>query len=449
MSTIHSAPVRAALAPLAVSAGLTTTLVAVMLWGTSTTQIVAFVAIAVLVAAYVTALHPRIIFMGFAAVLGFVPYVHVPGTGIPLLLVLAVGVWVALLFLPDVRFRAGWPEAWLVVLAGVALLSVVATGVSKGSLVEYVAWLAATAVVIPIRHLPEGARRACIRAFVVSCGAAALVGIALVRLDPRGAFLSRLSFVGYNRVGNNVQLVPGRETNVVRLTGTFVEPNIAGLILAVGLLLAVAYLSGVRRVLLTVTIGVALLLTLSRASLGSIVVAVLVLIVFSGGRRRWALLGAALAAGLATLAIPTVRERLFNSFGPSDTGSLERSLAFHDFPQQLQGHWWWGLGWAREEFRDPVIGRTVNFVANAPLLTIYRGGLVLGGLCVLILLVIVLRSVVATQRTFPEAVLASGLIGLSVVALQLDFPVVIQPPATVAFSFLLGLALHRPPPEET
>jgi hypothetical protein len=449
MSAIHGLKARPALAPLAVSVGLTITIVAVVLWGTSTTQIAGYIAIAALLGAYTTALHPRIIFMGFAGVLGVIPYVHVPSTGVPLLLVLAVGVWVALLFVPDLHFQAGWPEVWLLLLAAVAFLSVVATGVSKGSLIEYVAWLAATAVVIPIRHLPEDARRWCIGAFVTSCVVASLVGIALVRLDPRGTFLSRLTFLGYSVVGDNVQFVPGRESNVVRLTGTFVEPNIAGLILAAGLFVAVSSLTGIRRTIPAGIIGLALLLTLSRAALGSVVVAALVLIVFSGGRRRWALLGAAVAAGLGTLAIPTVRERLLSSFGPNDTGSLMRSLAFREFPGQLQGHWWWGLGWAREEFRDPVVGRTINFVANAPLLTIYRGGLVLGGLCVFILVVIVLRSLLATQRTFSEAALASGLIGLSLVALQLDFPVVIQPPATVVFSFLLGLALHRPTQGDT
>lgn len=441
MSTVEVAKPPAPYVCLAVSIALTVGLLAVYLPGGHTVRLTVLVLVVGAAAAYVATVHPLATFRLFAAILAVVPYMHVPGTGIPLLLVLSVGIWVSLLFMPAAGFRPGWVEVWLLAIAAVALLSVVATGVSKGSLIEWTAWIAATAVVIPVRFLPEEARAAVIGTFVAGCAAAAVVGIALVRLDPNGEFLRRLSFVGYDAVGDNVQLVPGTETNQIRLTGTFVEPNIAGLILAVGLLLALAYFRGARRILLTVVIGAALLLTLSRAALATVVVAVVLLILISGGRRRGQLLLGAAAAGLGSLAIPTVRERLLNSFGPSDTGSIARALAFQDFPQQLSGHWWWGLGWDREEFRDPVVGRMVNFVANAPLLTIYRGGVILGGLLVVVLIVIVLHSLLAARRSFPASVVCCGVIGMTLVALQLDFPVVIQPPATAVFSFLLGISL--------
>ncbi len=445
MSTLEAAKARTPYGSLAVSCAITIGLLSVYLPGGRTARLTVLVLVAGTIAAYVATVHPLATFRLFALILAVVPYMHVPGTGIPLLLVLSVGIWVSLVSLRGVDFRPGWPEVWMAAIAAVALLSVLATGVSKGSLIEWIAWIAATAVVIPIRFLPESARASVIRTFVLGTAAAAVVGIALVILDPSGQFLGRLSFVGYDATGNNVQLVPGTEVNTIRLTGTFVEPNIAGLILTVGLLLALAHFRRAPRVLLTVVIGAALLLTLSRAALATVVVAIVLLVLISGGRRRGQLLLAGAAAGLGSLAIPTVRERLFNSFGPSDTGSIARALAFQDFPQQLSGHWWWGLGWDREEFRDPVVGRMVNFVANAPLLTIYRGGLVLGGLLVAVLIVIVLRSLVASRRSFPDSVVCCGVIGLTLVALQLDFPVVIQPPATAVFSFLLGISLAAHP----
>jgi hypothetical protein len=90
----------------------------------------------------------------------------------------------------------------------------------------------------------------------------------------------------------------------------------------------------------------------------------------------------------------------------------------------------------------------VNFVANAPLLTVYRGGLVLGGVAVLLLLVLVVRSLVAARGEFPDAVLACGVLAFCLVALQLDFPAVIQPPATAVFSLLVGLSLWARPKGE-
>ena len=442
MSTLAGVRPRETITALAVSCALTVAVLVPFLRGSELSRLVVVVGVVTAIAAWVTAVHPVMTVRAFALVLAVVPYLHVPSTGIPLLLVLSVGIWVALLFLPGLDFRPGWPEALLGLLAAVALLSVVATDVSADALVEYAAWLAATAVLVPLRFLPEPARTACIHTFVLGCAVAAMIGIALLRVDPQGVLLSRLSFAGYDTLGNNAQLVPGTEQNTLRLTGTYVEPNIAGLVLAAGVLLAVAYTRGVSRVVLTALIGTALLLTLSRSAIGTVAVAFIVLVLLAGGRRRIPLIGAGLAAGLGAFAIPVVRERLFNSFGPSDTGSMVRSLAFQDFPDKMQGHWWWGLGWAREEFRDPVVGRMVNFVANAPLLTVYRGGVILGAVAILLLLVLTVRSAVAARGEFPQAVLACGVLAFCLVALQLDFPAVIQPPATVVFSLLVGLSLQ-------
>ncbi len=410
-----------------------------------TRQIVLGVAAAAL-AAYAATIHPLTVFAALAAVLGFIPYLHVPGTSVPLLLVLAVGAWVALAFVPGVRFRPGGTELGVLVLAAVALLSVVATSVSTTSLKELAAWIAATALVVPVRFLPVAARALTVRVVVLAAAAAAALGIVLVRIDPYGVLLDRLAIAGYREGRTNVQVVPGTEDNATRLTGTFVEPNIAGLILVVAVLLAVAYFRGPLRVVLVVVIGSGLLLTLSRAAIATAVVAGVLLLLRTTGPRRLAILLAGVVSGLGALAIPSVRARLFDSFGPSDTGTIARDLAFKEFPTAMEGHWIWGLGWDRDEFRLASVGRVVNYVANGPLVTIYRGGLVLGIVVLVVLVLLVVRSWFAARRSFEDAVVCCGIIATALVALQLDFSVVIQPPATAVFSLLVGLSLVPDPP---
>lgn len=416
--------------------------------GSTTVQLAIIAVLAALVAGWVTTVHPRVTLGAFALVLGLVPYAKLPGTDAPLILVLALGSWVALAFLPGVRLRPGWPEAVLALVALTALLSVVVTSPSSKAFIEYAAWLAATSVVVPARFLTAPARRVVIHALVGGAAVASVVGIALLRFDPNGFFLARLAFVGYRPGSNNAQFVPGTESNALRLTGTYVEPNIAGLILAAALLLAVAAYRGWLRVVLLAVIGAGLALTLSRSALGTVVVALGLVVLLGRGRQRWWLAGAGVVGSLGILSVPVLRERLLNSFGPHDTGSLARELAFTDFAKSLDGHWLWGLGWDREEFRNVAVGYTVNFVANAPLLTVYRGGVVLGLLVVVVLAALVVRAVARARGNFEGAVLACGVAGFCLVALQLDFPVVIQHPATAVFSLLAGLSLGRPVTDE-
>ena len=431
---------------LALSVVLTVVPLVVFLTGDPTMRRVVLAIAAAAIAAYAASVHPLSVFAATAAVLGFIPYVHVPSTDVPLLLVLCLGIWIALAFVPDVRFRPGLPELAVVVLVGVALLSVVATSLTTTSLKELAAWSAATAVVTPIRFLPAAARLLTIRVFVLSAAAAAALGVVLVRFDPYGVLLDRLAIAGYKEGRANVQVVPGSEDNATRLTGTFVEPNIAGFVLVVALLLALAYFRGPLRVVLVMVIGGGLLLTLSRAAIATAVVAGIVLLFRTSGPRRLGLLAAGVAGGLGALAIPVVRARLLDSFGPSDTGTIARDLAFKEFPRTMDGHWVWGLGWDRDEFRLASVGRVVNYVANGPLVTVYRGGVILGVIVLVVLILLVLHSWFAARRSFEDAVACAGVIALALIALQLDFSVVLQAPATVAFSLLVGLVLAPDPP---
>jgi hypothetical protein len=427
---------------LGVSVALTVPTVIVFLRGDSTTRELLFLAAAAAFAVYVTAVHPLAIFVVLAAVLGFAPFTHVPGTEVPMLLVLAVGVWGAFMFMPGLEPRLGWCEAWVLVLAAVASLSVLLSGLSGSSLIEYVAWVAATAVVIPIRFLPAEARRMMARVFILGTAAAAAMGLAL-RVDPQGVVARLLSFTGVDPQTPNVQLVAGSESVSTRLNGTYLEANIAGFILAAGLLLALAFFSGWMRVALVVIIGSGLLLTLSRSALATVAVALVLLLLRTGGRQRRTLIVAGAVGALSALAIPGVRSRLLDSFGPTDTGSAARLEALQDFSGLMDGSWIWGLGWARPEFRDADLNRAANLVANTPLATVYRGGVILGFLVVVLMIALVIRSWVNAQRSFADAVVCCSVMAFVLVALQLDYPVVLQASATVAMSMLVGLSMHR------
>jgi hypothetical protein len=423
-------------------AGLSTLLTVltliVFLPGGETSRNVVLGLIGTAAAAYAATVHPRSIFVAFAVVLGAAPYMHVPGTDIPALLVLAVGIWPALASMPDVRFRPGWCEVVLIAVAGMAWLSVMATGVSKTAAIEYAAWIAATAAVTPIRLLSPEARALTARAFTVSAAAAALVG-AWILVGVPGVITDVLGVLGFD-ASQYIPRVVGSETTSDRLAGTLIQPNIAGLILAAGLVTAAAFFRGPVRVGLLVVIGAGLTLTLSRAAIATVVV-IGILVAVRSPSHRLRILGGAVVGFLLSLTLPGVRERFADSFGPTDVGTSARRLAVEEFPGLMEGHWLWGLGWARDEFRDQAVGQTVNFAANGPLATVYRGGLILGIAVTLVAVLLVVRSWMAAGNAFDDTVVCCGVIAFLLVAVQLDFSVVLQPPATAVVSLLIGLSL--------
>ncbi len=442
VTTVRAEP-RIPWSTVGVSVALTLVPLTVFLRGDPAARQILLALAALAIGAYAATIHPLSIFAALAVVLGAAPYSDIPGSDIPVVLTLAVGAWVALIFVPGVQFRPGWCELVVFALAATALLSVLATGLSGQALLEYLAWATATAVVVPVRSLPAPARVAMARVFAWSTAATSAVGLVLIRIDPAGAFLSRLEFFGYDSGVPDPQLVANSDGDVAtRLTGTLVNANTGALILVVGLVLAVAYVRGWQRVILVVLIGSALMLTLSRSAIGTVAVAGLLLALRTTGRQRRTIIASGLAAGLGVLALPGVLGRLLDSFGPGDVASAARAQALQQFPHVMEGHWVWGLGWDREEFRNIAVFRIVNFAANAPLATIYRGGLILGILAVIVLAVIVVRSWVLSRRSFEDAVVCCGAIAFVLVALQLDYLVVIDIPGTVVFSMLLGFVLH-------
>lgn len=414
---------------------ITVAAVVVLLVGHSASQLAMVGAMGLALLVYVAVVHPRVPLVAFGAVLGLAPYMHVPGTDLPALLALSAWTWLAYLLLPETELRWGWVELAVLTLAVVVVMSLVATGTSSRALIEATAWLATTSLVVPLCRLPDRLRGSICRAFAKSAVAGSLIGFAIIAGAP-GWLRQALGPLGYDPARNVRQI--SDEALTERLTGTYLEPNVAGLILLVALIVAAVELRGRWRIVAVGIIGVALLLTLSRAAVGAAAVAGLV-VVLRTPRYRWPMVALAGGAGALALAIPRVRNRLLGSFGSGDIGFSDRLAALRAFPEQVDGNWWWGLGWSRPEFRDSVAAATTNFVANGPLLTVYRGGLVLGILVTLIVIVLVIRAWVVAGRSFEAALLGGGLIGIGLVAFQLDFPIVNQAPATAVTSLLIAL----------
>jgi len=397
------------------------------------------------IAAYVVIAHPQSVFRFTGFVLAGAPLLPAPGLGAPLILVLGLAVWVALAMAVRPPVRLGWVEALITLSVIASGISVLVTSPDLTSIVEYGRWVIAFVLVIPLRMLSASDLVSFGRAFVSGACFGSAVGMLLVAVDRKGYLLDQLTAFGYDVRGGNLRIVKGSEETSLRLTGTYVDPNMGGFVLVVGLVLAVALLRGVPRVVVTGVIGAAVLLTLSRTSIATVAAAFIVIVVLGnvGVRARLGMIVAVAASAVSALAIPTVRHRLLDSFGPTDAGTVARRAAFNDYTDAMRHHWWFGKGWGIEEFRDPTVGQMTNFVANAPLLTVYRAGVFVGVLFVVLLIAGMFRSVGLLQRgSFPQAVVAAGFVAVALVALQLDFPVALLPPATMSFAVLLAFLSH-------
>ena len=129
VTTVRAEP-RIPWSTVGVSVALTLVPLTVFLRGDPAARQILLALAALAIGAYAATIHPLSIFAAFAVVLGAAPYSDIPGSDIPVVLTLAVGVWVALIFVPGVQFRPGWCELVVFALAATALLSVLATGLS-------------------------------------------------------------------------------------------------------------------------------------------------------------------------------------------------------------------------------------------------------------------------------------------------------------------------------
>lgn len=361
------------------------------------------------------------------------PTVGTPVAAVPLLLVLCGLPWLVLIARDGPWLPLSWLDGLVAVVAFLSLLLVVAHGPTTSTISDYVRWAAAASVIYPLRTLDRADFAVVARAFALCAAAGGFLGMLEVATgSPLGLRDAGLMWIGEAPVST----VTTGDAVVGRVTGPWDDPNAAGFVLAVGVILAVVFLRGWVRIGATGLLGVALLFTLSRASIGSIAAAVVLAAVV--GRVRWVAVVGGLGA-LWALGIPVIRDRIAGSFGVGDVGFAARTEALMSWRTDAAGHWWLGIGVGAPEFSDPALAYTTNFVANTPLYLVLQRGLVVAIVYAAWLVAIGIAAWALLHRPEVERVLlGAGTLGLVLVGLQLDVPVVTLPPVTAAFSVLVA-----------
>ena len=394
-------------------------------------------------------LAPTPVVIVFGVVLGAVPFAVVPGIG-PAVLVLAVAIWVVVALHLRTKWTPHVVEMGVLVLLLTSAVAVAVTADSARHLSEFVKWAVATAVIFPLFHLGATARRRFLLAYVGGATTGGAISLILLVFDRSGTALAPLAPFGYGAVGpsgTTLRTVDLDGRSITRLAGLYVDPNIAGLFMVVALALALALTRGRALGLTAPILAVATVASLSRSAIATVVMAgILFVAVHSlSARARSLALGAGAVACLGALGVPAVRERFLASFGSTDRGADDRMRALENFVPSMQGDWWFGKGWGAIELIDEVAGYNANFVANTPLLTLYRGGMIVG-LTFLVLLVLIAAVSVRRLRSSDARVATIGATALAVVlvALQLDFPVVTIAPVTMVFGVLIVATVTAP-----
>ncbi|ODQ84475.1 hypothetical protein BHQ17_27210 [Mycolicibacterium holsaticum] len=402
---------------------------------------------------YIGLRHPLWLFWGMAAVIGGLPFGYFPGVHIPLYLLFAAGAVLAAIIHPTQRTRLSRMDIAVMALLVASALSVVGTGVTLPAVLLYAKWGIATAVTIALLRLSRENLARFGRIFVYAASANAVVGILMATVDQQQRLLKPLQIFGYG-VGAGLReqtalYVYSNEGGTIgktlRLGGTWVLPNSAGLALATALIICLILFTGWRRAVMSTVIVVALLLTLSRSMIFSVAVGLLLVLLFHGMRARdrqiaIGLIGVGAAAALLT---PMIRDRILSTFADQDTGREARADSIAEFPNRMSGHWLFGLGWDRPEFRSGQLAQSLNYVSNAPLLTVYRGGIITGLVFVAVLVVgavIAYRALRSPSLT--HAVYGGVFIGIAVVSANLQQSVVDMPQMTLTFSILLAFMVY-------
>jgi hypothetical protein len=396
---------------------------------------------AVIVGVYVGVRHPQWLAWGLAAVLGFLPFGYFPGIHVPLYLPFAAGVVLAAVV------HRGEPtpfhplEKVLIALILVSGVSLIFTGRSLVDVSEFIKWTIATGAVIALLRFPPEYLAKFGRIYVYFATLNAVFGIAVVAADPTHRFIKVFRAFGYGVVdtGRFVFTEEGAQ-RFARLGGLWVDPNMAGIGLTIALAMGIVLLSGPTRAVVTMILAVAIVLTLSRAAIFSVLVGVVLVLLFHSmrARDRSIALGAMALVAAGAMLTPAVRTRILTSFGSDDTGSSARGDALKQWPGQMAGHWPFGLGWGRPEFKDGNTAFTLNFVANVPLITIYRAGIIVGVVFLALLVVgCVMSGKALRSNSLSHAMYGGIFIGICLVALQLDHMVADIPQVTLLFSILL------------
>jgi hypothetical protein len=418
--------------------------------------------LALVVGVYVGMRHPLWFYWGLAFALGALPFGYFPGVHVPVYLAFAFGAVLAAVVHPSARAHWSGVEVAVLVLVLVAAVSVVGGGLSLAGIVEFTKWATVTLAVIALLRLPRKNLKTFGRIFTYAATANALFGIFMVVADRQQKSLSLFRIFGYGRDQDKPGQELGRfvfadqgQIRYMRLGGTWIDPNAGGLCMVIALAICLVVFEGWRRYCLAGILLFAILLTLSRADIFTVVAGFLLVLVFHTmrARDRQMAIGTLLILAAVAMIVPTVRIRIFSSFGSDDTGAGARAEALREFPNIMSGHWLFGLGWGRPEMKDGALAFTLNYVSNTPLLTVYRGGIFTGLAFVAVMVVgCVVSYRLLRSPTYPAAMYGGLFIGVCFVALQLDHPVASLPQIAMTFSLLLVFLVYsyqsiEPPPK--
>jgi polysaccharide biosynthesis protein PslJ len=404
-------------------------------------------AIGLLVAAYVGVRHPLWLFYALAAILAGLQFGRIPGISLPMYLPLAFGAVVASYFHPRLaRSMHPLELAWiaLIITSGITM-AVNAKGFVDYSL--YIRWLIPSMVLFALVQLPRENLKRFGQIFAVVAAANGLFGMYMVAFDQNNTALRIFQPFGYLPEAITPIFAQGGDgvTGSIRLGGTWVNANGAGINLALAVGLSVLLFAGWQRTVLVLITTTALLLTLSRASIFSVVVGVVLVLTFGAmrARDRAATIGLGLVIAAGALLTPAVRDRLTSAFAGRDVGSLARADALRVFPGQMAHHWPFGWGWGRPEFLDPAYSYVFNLPSNAPLITLYRGGFLPFLAFVAVMVISIALSYRALRsNSLPLATYGGIAIGLTLVQFNLDHNVSDVPQNVLLWSILLAFVLY-------
>jgi len=403
--------------------------------------------VALVVAAYVGVRHPIWFFYALAAIMAGLQFGRIPGINLPIYLPLAFGAVVASFFHPRLaRSMHPLEFAWIALIITSGFTMVInAHGFVDYSL--YIRWLIPSMVLLALIQLPRENLKRFGQIFAVVAALNGLFGIYLITFDQDNTALRIFEPLGYRLEAIALQFAQGSDgtSGTIRLGGTWVNANGAAVNLVLALALSILLFAGWRRTILILVTAAALLLTLSRASIFSVVFGVLLVLVFHSmrGRDRAATIGVSVIIATAALLAEPIRERLFTAFAGKDAGSIARADALRAFPGQMATHWPFGWGWGRPEFLDPQYSYVFNLPSNAPLITLYRGGIMpfIAFLAVMLITIVISYKAMRSD-SLPLAMYGGIFIGLTVVQFNLDHNVSDVPQNVLLWSIFLAFSLY-------
>jgi hypothetical protein len=409
--------------------------------------------LALIIGVYIGLQHPLWLYWALAAILGGLPFAYLPGVHVPMYLLFAGGAILAAIIHPSERTKLSRLENAVLLLILASALSLVGTGLSIPGLLLFAKWAIAAGVTIALLRLSRENMATFGRIFVVAASANALAGIVMATVDQEQRLLRPFRIFGYG-VGaglrENLALFvysdEGRSIGkTMRLGGTWILPNSAGLALVIAIIMCLILFRGWTRVALTTIMTAALLLTLSRSMIFSVAVGLLLVLLFHSmrARDRQIAIGVAGLVAVGAFLTPAVRERLLSTFADNDVGREARTDALAEFPGKMAGHWLFGLGWDRPEFRSGQLAQSLNYVSNAPLLTVYRGGVITGLMFVAVLVIgCILAYRALRSDSLANAIFGGMFIGIAVVSANLQQSVVDMPQMTLTFAVLLAFMVY-------